>query len=243
MRLRELNGEIDEAASWNGPARLEVLQAERDALVHELTAAFGLRGRPRRLVSESERARVNVTRAIGTAIRNIGVQAPDLGARLDVATRTGTTCRYDPCHRTASAPPGLSPLKSAGQSSRPARSSGRGIKRGAKCGRLVATNRTVGRGGPRLQPEHPAGSRGAGTAEAAARRTRRGRDVGTRAAPDPGRRAVLPARVRAPHARAAAARPAPTCSRRHGARRCARPARAVGRRRPGRRPSGAFWRS
>ncbi len=46
MRLRELHGEIDEAASWNDPARLEALQAERDALVHELTAAFGLRAVP-----------------------------------------------------------------------------------------------------------------------------------------------------------------------------------------------------
>jgi hypothetical protein len=86
----------EQAESWNDPERLIRLRDERDALVHEITAAFGLGGRPRRLGSEAERARLNVTRAIRTAIRNIAAQAPELGAHLDATVRTGTRCRYDP---------------------------------------------------------------------------------------------------------------------------------------------------
>ncbi|HKN54924.1 MAG TPA: hypothetical protein VJX66_20655, partial [Amycolatopsis sp.] len=95
-RLRELDEEIDEAASWHDPERKAGLEVERDFLVRELAAAVGLGGRPRRLGSNAERARVNVTRAIRTAIRRIADQAPELGASLDTAVRTGTHCRYDP---------------------------------------------------------------------------------------------------------------------------------------------------
>ena len=95
-RIGELDEEIDQAQSWHDPERLVRLRDERDALVHEITAAFGLGGRPRRLGSEAERARLNVTRAIRTAIRNIAAQAPELGAHLDATVSTGARCRYDP---------------------------------------------------------------------------------------------------------------------------------------------------
>ena len=95
-RIADLDEEIDQAQSWHDPERLVRLREERDVLVHEITAAFGLGGRPRRLGSEAERARVNVTRAIRTAIRNLTVQAPELGAYLDATVSTGTRCRYDP---------------------------------------------------------------------------------------------------------------------------------------------------
>ncbi|MEP6651134.1 MAG: hypothetical protein ABJA74_14680 [Lapillicoccus sp.] len=95
-RLADLEEEFAEARSWHDEGRLDRLQQERDALVHELASAFGLGGRPRRLGSEAERARLNATRAIRTAIRNIAAQAPDLGAALDAAVVTGTSCRYNP---------------------------------------------------------------------------------------------------------------------------------------------------
>ena len=95
-RIGELDKEIDQAQSWHDPERLTRLQEEPDALVHEITAAFGLGGRPRRLGSEAERARLNVTRAIRTAIRNVAAQAPELGAYLDATVSTGARCRYDP---------------------------------------------------------------------------------------------------------------------------------------------------
>lgn len=95
-RLAELGEEIAEAESWHDPERLARLRDERDALVHAISTAFGLAGRPRRLGSESERARLNVTRAIRTAIHNIAREAPDLGAELDSCVSTGLRCRYDP---------------------------------------------------------------------------------------------------------------------------------------------------
>ena len=44
----------------------------------------------------SERARVNVTRAIRSAIRRIGELDSDAGHYLDHAVVTGTFCVFDP---------------------------------------------------------------------------------------------------------------------------------------------------
>ena len=51
------------------------------------------------LGSDSERARLNVTRAIRTAISRIRDRAPDAAAHLDQAVRTGTRCSYSPPNR------------------------------------------------------------------------------------------------------------------------------------------------
>jgi hypothetical protein len=96
QRLRDLEAEIDEAAAWHDPARRERLHEERDFLIRELASALGLHGRSRSFASPEERARVNVTRALRSAIRKIGARSPDLGARLDAAVSTGYRCRYRP---------------------------------------------------------------------------------------------------------------------------------------------------
>jgi hypothetical protein len=44
-RLREIDEELDEAQSWNDPARVERIEAEREALLRELAGAAGLGGR------------------------------------------------------------------------------------------------------------------------------------------------------------------------------------------------------
>ena len=44
----------------------------------------------------SERARINVTRAIKAAVRRIAEQEPELGHLLRGTVRTGTACRYEP---------------------------------------------------------------------------------------------------------------------------------------------------
>ena len=82
------------AEEWNDTERATRLRAERDFLVRELTAATGLGGRARRLGSESERARINVTRAIRSAISRIRDRAPGVAAHLDETVRTGTRCSY-----------------------------------------------------------------------------------------------------------------------------------------------------
>jgi hypothetical protein len=94
QRLNELGQELAEAEEWNDIERASRLRAEREFLVRELTAATGLGGRSRRLGSASERARINVTRAIRSAIASIRDRAPDAAAHLDQTVRTGTRCRY-----------------------------------------------------------------------------------------------------------------------------------------------------
>jgi hypothetical protein len=65
-------------------------------LVSQLAAAFGLGGRGRRTSSTVEKARLNVTRSIRTAVRRIEEVLPEGGALLDRAVRTGTYCAYEP---------------------------------------------------------------------------------------------------------------------------------------------------
>lgn len=95
-RLAAIDAELDEARDWNDAARTDRLEEEREFLLAELSGALGLSGRQRRFADEAERARVNVTRAIRSAIRKLESQAPRLAAHLDSAVTTGARCRYDP---------------------------------------------------------------------------------------------------------------------------------------------------
>jgi AAA ATPase domain len=101
QRLAGLDEELAEAEEWHDTERASRLRAEKDFLVRELAAATGLGGRPRPLGSESERARLNVTRAIRSAILKIRDRAPDAAAHLDQAVRTGTRCSYSPPNPSA----------------------------------------------------------------------------------------------------------------------------------------------
>ena len=77
------------------------LEHEIETLGQELERAFGLGGRARRAGSAAERARLDVTRAILTAIRKIETHSARLGRHLVTAVRTGAFCAYepDPGHR------------------------------------------------------------------------------------------------------------------------------------------------
>jgi non-specific serine/threonine protein kinase len=93
-RLAELDDDLAEAERWNDTERASRARAERDFLLAELASATGIHGRPRHLAPESERARVNVTRAIRSAIGKIRTHNPGAAAHLDQAVRTGTYCSY-----------------------------------------------------------------------------------------------------------------------------------------------------
>ena len=95
-RLVELDESISEAERHNDIGRASQLGVERDLLVDQLAQAVGLGGRDRRAVSVSERARVNVTRAIRSAIRRIGEADRDAGHYLDSTVVTGAYCLFDP---------------------------------------------------------------------------------------------------------------------------------------------------
>jgi hypothetical protein len=95
-RIAELEAEIEEARRWNDPERTARAEGELDALTRELARAVGLGGRDRRAASDSERARVSVTKALRSALRRLEDQHPELGRHLSLAVHTGTFCAYDP---------------------------------------------------------------------------------------------------------------------------------------------------
>jgi len=95
-RLEQLREAMDEADAWGDQPRAEKIQAEIDALVGELSRAMGLGGRDRRAASAAEKARLNVTRALRTAISRIQQAHPSLGDHLDQHVRTGMFCSYQP---------------------------------------------------------------------------------------------------------------------------------------------------
>ncbi|TDP89062.1 hypothetical protein [Labedaea rhizosphaerae] len=96
QRLRDLEDDLAQAEDWSDAGRIETLSAERDALLHELTAAVGLGGRPRTSGSSGERARIAATKAISAAIARISTLDEPLGHHLRTTVHTGTQCSYQP---------------------------------------------------------------------------------------------------------------------------------------------------
>gem|GEM_PF-1737434 len=95
-RVRALQAEIDEAHERGDPGGAERAEAELDALVRQLSAAFGLGGRARRAGAAAERARSAVAWRIRAALKRIATAHPELGRHLENAVRTGTWCCYRP---------------------------------------------------------------------------------------------------------------------------------------------------
>lgn len=95
-RLSDIEADIEEAEAFGDTVRAERARAEREYILHELSAAVGLGGRDRKAVAASERARVAVTRAIRNALKRIREHDTDLHTHLDLAIKTGTFCCYSP---------------------------------------------------------------------------------------------------------------------------------------------------
>lgn len=95
-RLTELNEELSVAKENADVERASDLEDEIEAITNELRRAVGLMGRDRIAGSASERARLNVTRAIKTAVERIAEHDADLGRLLARTIRTGTFCCYIP---------------------------------------------------------------------------------------------------------------------------------------------------
>ncbi|GAA2423518.1 ATP-binding protein [Streptomyces mauvecolor] len=95
-RLRDLEQEAADADARGDAAHSERIAVERDALVAQLSAAYGIGGRVRRTGSPAERARTAVTARIHAAVHRIAALHPELGRHLETAVRTGTLCVYDP---------------------------------------------------------------------------------------------------------------------------------------------------
>jgi tetratricopeptide (TPR) repeat protein len=95
-RIEALRGDVDDALEAGDLDRAEALQGELDALVAQLAQAFGVGGRSRVAASAAERARLNVTRALRSALARLEDALPGAGACLDRRVRTGLYCAYVP---------------------------------------------------------------------------------------------------------------------------------------------------
>jgi predicted ATPase len=98
QRIRDLQGDIDEAESDHDYGRADRARAELDALVDHLTASLGLHGRERKAAGSAERARSAVTQRIRSTMKRLTALHPELGRHLDNAVTTGTFCSYRPEH-------------------------------------------------------------------------------------------------------------------------------------------------
>jgi predicted ATPase len=95
-KLRELNEEFEEERERGNHERAEQLKSDIDFINRELARAVGLGGRDRRAGSASERARLNVKRAITGALQKISEQHASMGELLDRSIKTGSFCSYAP---------------------------------------------------------------------------------------------------------------------------------------------------
>ncbi|HUP84315.1 MAG TPA: hypothetical protein VM143_01490 [Acidimicrobiales bacterium] len=95
-RVEKLRSDIEEALADEHLDAAEAMQIELDALVGQLAQAFGLGGRSRRAASAAERARLNVSRALRSALARLSEALPVAGAALDRRVRTGVYCVYEP---------------------------------------------------------------------------------------------------------------------------------------------------
>lgn len=104
QRIRDLEEDIQEADMNNDTERRARLQSELDMIMDELRRAAGLAGRTRSFTTETEKARISVTKAIRRAIAAIRTHDPMLAEELDRRIMTGTFCCYrtDPVTRPRS---------------------------------------------------------------------------------------------------------------------------------------------
>lgn len=95
-RIEALRGATVDALERGQLEAAEAAQGELDQLVAELARAFGLGGRERPCGSATEKARLNVTRALRAAIDRISEALPEAGKALDRQIKTGLYCGYFP---------------------------------------------------------------------------------------------------------------------------------------------------
>jgi FMN phosphatase YigB (HAD superfamily) len=101
QRIEELREELEEADRNNDAERASGAREELEYLIDEVARVTQPRGTPTKMRDETERARVNVTRTIKSAIQKISEQDQSLGHHLDHDIRTGTYCLYKPDPATA----------------------------------------------------------------------------------------------------------------------------------------------
>ena len=99
-RLVELREELEDLRERGDDKRGAQVESEIDFLHREIARAVGLGGRDRRVGSAAERARLNITRAIKSALQKISERHGQLGELLDRSIRTGSFSCYRANPRT-----------------------------------------------------------------------------------------------------------------------------------------------
>jgi len=104
--VAELTSELESAVAGrsglvlvsgdSGIGKTRLAEEEIEFLGRELARATGPGGRDRKAGSWAEKARVNVTRRIKTAIAKIAEQHCSLGRYLATTIKTGNFCCYEP---------------------------------------------------------------------------------------------------------------------------------------------------
>ena len=95
-RLAELRAAVEADGALGHADAVGAMREEMDFLTRELSRALGLGGRSRVAGSVAERARLNVSRAVKSALRRMERANRDLAAHLEATVRTGTVCVYTP---------------------------------------------------------------------------------------------------------------------------------------------------
>jgi hypothetical protein len=93
-----LDDELAAADAAGDAVRSRYASDERDALLAQLSAAYGRGGRPRRSGDVAEKARSAVGWRIRDALRRIETVHPELARHLRHSVRTGHFCSYSPEH-------------------------------------------------------------------------------------------------------------------------------------------------
>ncbi|MDX2170265.1 MAG: AAA family ATPase [Deltaproteobacteria bacterium] len=96
QRLEDLREALAEAERFNDRERATRAHAALQELAAPLARAAGLGGRRRPGSTAAERARINVSRTIGDAIRAIAAADPRLGRYFSATIRTGALCSFTP---------------------------------------------------------------------------------------------------------------------------------------------------
>ena len=95
-RLEDLEARLEEAERLNDVGGVSAARTEMTFIQDQLAAAIGLGGRDRMASSDTERARLTVTKRIKGVLGHIERHHPALGDHLANSLRTGVLCVYLP---------------------------------------------------------------------------------------------------------------------------------------------------
>ncbi len=95
-RIKEINDQMESARLQEDDANEEMLQAELDEILDQFSKATGLGGKSRKFSGDAEKARINLTMQIKTAIEKMRQHNPELAKHLDDTIETGSHCAYRP---------------------------------------------------------------------------------------------------------------------------------------------------